>query len=1536
VLLVTLIAVVGFSLGGVVSPTATSANKGSTATSATPSVVNTPLAQVTPASNTQTTASSPYTVSPAATTDMNHEMSAYIALNPTSSISTYNQQISNPASPLYRHFLTPAGVASTFGVPDSQYQATVNYFENYGLSVQTSPEQLSLYVSGTVSQMDAAFNTQIGAYNIVYKSDGIYNNLFGANSALNNTIHTITIYANSVPTYLPSGLDVAGISGIGQNLAQDALALPYNVSGGTSYNGTVDEGGGLTGNVGYSNAFQVNTKTGAGNYTWSNPTTSPLLGDIFGNTIGNYQFLFPSSMPTLMGANNLWDGSTTISSEPDLGQGVTIAVIEVGCPIVSDLQTFAQETFNNSAQITSRMTMIAINNAPSGVSDTSYNSCLDAGFSYSWTLETELDIEYAATMAPDAHIDVVAVPTADFTDFFQAYTDIANYLTSGSAVTLPASVGSVVTPSGSSQDVSNAAASISITSNSYGAGELYSLFSGTPVYQILSNETLGVLATQGVTNFFASGDESSIGFGSGGPIQAGMLAQSTGVTSVGGGMVTATSPNGEFPSTGNYVNLFTEYGPINETVAPVSGVASFTYWAEGESLCVNFVYPGDCFPIIGLGFFAGGGFGVSTTQAQPWWQNALDTYSTGAKIVPVVAGSADFNMSVYAFGTWFQFYGGTSFATPIQAGSWALIEEQAIVAFGNQKFGDINPLLYADHNAQEAGVSSIGANAFIPMTDIGTGPEPVACNIVSFIAECIQFYAPSNPYITGLANASAFYPADPNIPSWYATLNNPAGSGWNFLQGLGLPQTDILDQEIIGQVPSTQHALANEPFSVTEVTASGNMPVTSLVGGTSYTFQIIQANGMSGGTFNVEAYNGGMNDGTYGGGTTTSMQVTNGQFTFTPTYAVNTAMPPAAASEYGYFLITVPGSHDWSFQAFAVTPPAATGTLQLGVQTENGLVTSGEAIVQMIGTSDPVIGGGGPSYGGLDTVTLNGMPVQDAVVTETAVQTNFAIGDPTINPTLFSPGSTVGTFLTDSSGMSGFWKNSILQGLEPIGVPQPLPVTASVFTLQASYGGLTSNPVTVVVEPETGNFVNDLSMNSGGTAITGQLQLEAMPWVNTVNVSVGGSPGQYQVTNFPAGTVKTSVINVDLTNLPSGPIVVSVVATGANLYPSFGCGGWAQFLTCGFSDNPTSYTFEWQDPLVFLPATLTSSQTSTTVSGSDIFTFSGTSASQASAVLQLVSAQGTQTLATGFSGTYTLNTATLSDGWYSVVYTESGYGATTTKTITFYTDNVAESLNATISTLQQEVQSQQSTISSLNAQLSSDASTISSLQASLATANANIAELQAQVSALQAQVSSLQGTVATLNTELSSAQSSITSLQSQVNALNATNAADASLISQLKVDLATAQSTISTQQSQLTADQATIASDNQTILTLQNELAQKKAAAPLTTSAQPPITMLEILLIVIAALVIGSVTGYALSRRNKKSSKNVTHDDRSVNNRIPMMDNSEQIETLIKAANLQKTLTSKGDYAQAAMVGVRVDSLIQDMGIDRDLIYKNN
>ncbi|EQD31190.1 subtilase family protein, partial [mine drainage metagenome] len=219
-------------------------------------------------------------------------------------------------------------------------------------------------------------------------------------------------------------------------------------------------------------------------------------------------------------------------------------------------------------------------------------------------------------------------------------------------------------------------------------------------YLTVENTLLEQLNAVGVTNFFASGDYSGAEFLAAN--QAGMPAISPGSTSVGGGQTTAESNGVVYPVTNNVVcpsgysyigggeciitgfpASYCDFGycvPASY-VAPATGLASFTYWSYGEG--IGGTYNG----------IVGGGFGQSIGEQQPWYQNALDSYSTGAAIDPVVSGPAAFNMTIYEqlYGGWLENYGGTSFATPTMAGEWALIEEQANVAYGTPKMGGHQP-----------------------------------------------------------------------------------------------------------------------------------------------------------------------------------------------------------------------------------------------------------------------------------------------------------------------------------------------------------------------------------------------------------------------------------------------------------------------------------------------------------------------------------------------------------------------------------------------------------------------------------------------------------------------------------------------------------------------------------------------------------------------------------------------------------------------------------------------------------------------------
>ncbi|HZZ65796.1 MAG TPA: protease pro-enzyme activation domain-containing protein [Candidatus Baltobacteraceae bacterium] len=76
----------------------------------------------------------------------------------------YAQQVSDPSSPVYRHFLTPQEIGQRFGASHNDYQKAAAYFVSQGLSVAGWPQHLALSVSGTQAAMEHAFGTKFGLY----------------------------------------------------------------------------------------------------------------------------------------------------------------------------------------------------------------------------------------------------------------------------------------------------------------------------------------------------------------------------------------------------------------------------------------------------------------------------------------------------------------------------------------------------------------------------------------------------------------------------------------------------------------------------------------------------------------------------------------------------------------------------------------------------------------------------------------------------------------------------------------------------------------------------------------------------------------------------------------------------------------------------------------------------------------------------------------------------------------------------------------------------------------------------------------------------------------------------------------------------------------------------------------------------------------------------------------------------------------------------------------------------------------------------
>ena len=77
------------------------------------------------------------------------------------------QAISDPGSPEYRHFLTPAQFAQQFGPTTSTIEQVTSALQQEGLTVgPPSSTGLSLPVSGTVAQVQSAFATPISKYHL--------------------------------------------------------------------------------------------------------------------------------------------------------------------------------------------------------------------------------------------------------------------------------------------------------------------------------------------------------------------------------------------------------------------------------------------------------------------------------------------------------------------------------------------------------------------------------------------------------------------------------------------------------------------------------------------------------------------------------------------------------------------------------------------------------------------------------------------------------------------------------------------------------------------------------------------------------------------------------------------------------------------------------------------------------------------------------------------------------------------------------------------------------------------------------------------------------------------------------------------------------------------------------------------------------------------------------------------------------------------------------------------------------------------------
>jgi subtilase family serine protease len=364
-----------------------------------------------------------------------------------------------------------------------------------------------------------------------------------------------------------------------------------------------------------------------------------------------------------------------------------------------------------------------------------YNSSFTPSTCEAPDVEINIDVEWAHAIAPGANIALVVPPTASFADVDNAEIfAIANHL------------GNVI-------------------SGSYGSEELY-----TPP-DVLSEENFinELAASLGISANFATGDYGDFTFDfptTEIPASVSAPADSPYATGVGGITLALKS---------------------NNTIAWQTG------WGNNETLLVE---PTSCCtglpvifdPPINFGFYAGSGGGPSAVFPKPGFQHKLPGTH---RLLPDISWLADpFTGGVIAITENFvypplewQVYGGTSLATPMFSGLWAIANQEA-----GTPLGQAAALLYS----MPAGTITDVLPVSSPTNVTGSVTDPSFGGTTFFSAADLVTPFPGTPIPSGPDFYSALWniPLEQNLTyiiSFGTDTHLRITPGWDDVTGLGTP-----------------------------------------------------------------------------------------------------------------------------------------------------------------------------------------------------------------------------------------------------------------------------------------------------------------------------------------------------------------------------------------------------------------------------------------------------------------------------------------------------------------------------------------------------------------------------------------------------------------------------------------------------------------------------------------------------------------------------------------------------------------------------
>jgi subtilase family serine protease len=338
-------------------------------------------------------------------------------------------------------------------------------------------------------------------------------------------------------------------------------------------------------------------------------------------------------------------------------------------------------------------------------------------FSTDWPLETSLDVEWAHAVAPDAKIVIVEAPSDDSTELTYAL----HY-----AVTHK--LGNII-------------------SNSYGYPE-YAY--GTVVAQAF-NTIIREAAAQGIAVNVSTGDSGDFGLGT--PFGAASIpADSPYATAIGG-----TS-----------LNVPSDIGPVDSAWG-----TTVTYLAsvEGVSNPPNI-----------QGFQEGSGGGESDIFALPKWEKQAGLVGAGRQLPDISAiadpqtGGIIVAPNYNGTASVFTVIGGTSLASPVFSGIWALAQQAA-----GAKLGQAAPIIAAmqgDAVTDIVPVQASNSNLFGTVTHAGTTLSYGPADLLGI----------ASLQTTGFVGVSAVYLLSSAYDiSFGADSSLMAAPGWDTATGWGSP-----------------------------------------------------------------------------------------------------------------------------------------------------------------------------------------------------------------------------------------------------------------------------------------------------------------------------------------------------------------------------------------------------------------------------------------------------------------------------------------------------------------------------------------------------------------------------------------------------------------------------------------------------------------------------------------------------------------------------------------------------------------------------